>query len=138
MSPAPSPHQDPIGAILRRLFVLLAGMLGAIIADLTAEHDHLPPRHPMRPVLRAQIAATSRLRAQFLAQSAAPPPAALPASARPARAPAHAPTRHRASRRIRPAAHHPRPLYPPNRPPAHASRPKTTARKAAPPRAHSP
>ena len=46
MSPAPTPHQDPIGAILRRLIVLLAGLLGAIIADLTAEHDNLPPRHP--------------------------------------------------------------------------------------------
>ena len=79
MPSAPAP-QDPIGAFLRRLCVLLAGLLGACIDDLVAEHAGLPPRHPMRPILLAQIATLRALRAGIEAQSNAAPrsPADVP------------------------------------------------------------
>ena len=74
MPSAPAP-QDPIGAFLRRLYVLLAGLLGACIDDLVAEHAGLPPRHPMRPILLAQIATLRALRSGIEAQANAAPPA---------------------------------------------------------------
>ena len=102
MPSAPAP-QDLIGAFLRRLYVLLAGLLGACIDDLVAEHAALPPRHPMRPILLAQIATLRALRAGIEAQANAAPPA-IRAPNRPSIIPhprLHAvPTGHPAPRRL--------------------------------------
>ncbi len=144
MSTAPSPQSDPISALMRRLAVLLAGLLGSILADLLAERDGLPAGDARRAAVMRRIVAVRRLQALAAEHASPPENAAVELVLMPA--PWRLLHSLRLGCRVARGAHtlamrgdrlHPRPLHPPNPRLAGPAR-EATARKAALARAHSP
>ena len=65
MSPASSLQPDSISAVMRRLAVLLAGLLGSLLADLLAERDALPGGDGRRRAVLGRIAVVRRVLARM-------------------------------------------------------------------------
>ena len=71
MSSTASLQLDTICAMMRRLAVLLAGLLGSFLADLLAERDALPVGDGRRKLVMGKIAVVRRVLAQMEEQAGA-------------------------------------------------------------------
>ena len=69
MSSAASLQPDPLSALMRRLAVLLMGLLGSLLAELLAERDALPVGDGRRKRVMGKIAVVRRVLAQMEAQA---------------------------------------------------------------------